>query len=319
MMVGIDVAKAELVSARGSAGEVQTWPNDEEGVRALVQALVAEPPELVILEATGGYEWLCVAALASAKLPVAIINPRQVRDFAKATGQLAKTDQLDARLLALFGERVRPPVRALPDENTQVLDALLSRRRQLLEMRQAERNRLLQLVGQGRRPVQQSLTKHIRYLERELGGTDSEIGRLIRESPLWREREALLQSVPGIGPVVARTLLAELPELGQLNRRAIAKLVGVAPLNRDSGAWRGQRAIYGGRASVRAVVYMAALVAARRNPVIKIFYQRLLAAGKPKKVALVACMRKLLTMVNHMLHTGQRWNAQLHLQATSAS
>lgn len=319
MMVGIDVAKAELVSARGSAGEVQTWPNDEEGVRALVQALVAEPPELVILEATGGYEWLCVAALASAKLPVAIINPRQVRDFAKATGQLAKTDQLDARLLALFGERVRPPVRALPDENTQVLDALLSRRRQLLEMRQAERNRLLQLVGQGRRPVQQSLTKHIRYLERELGGTDSEIGRLIRESPLWREREALLQSVPGIGPVVARTLLAELPELGQLNRRAIAKLVGVAPLNRDSGAWRGQRAIYGGRASVRAVVYMAALVAARRNPVIKIFYQRLLAAGKPKKVALVACMRKLLTTVNHMLHTGQRWNAQLHLQATSAS
>lgn len=319
MMVGIDVAKAELVIARGSAGEVTTWPNDEEGVRTLLQELVAEPPELVIVEATGGYEWLCVAALASAQLPVAIINPRQVRDFAKATGQLAKTDQLDARLLALFGERVRPPVRALPDEKTQALDALLSRRRQLLEMRQAERNRLLQLVGQGRRPVQQSLTKHIRYLERELAGTDSEIGRLIRESPLWREREALLQSVPGIGPVVARTLLAELPELGQLNRRAIAKLVGVAPLNRDSGAWRGQRAIYGGRASVRAVVYMAALVAARRNPVIKRFYQRLLAAGKPKKVALVACMRKLLTMVNHMLHTGQRWNAQLHLQATSAS
>lgn len=318
MIVGIDVAKAELVMARGSTGDVEAWPNDEGGVRAVVRTLVEAAPELVVLEATGGYELLCVAALATAALPVVVVNPRQVRDFAKATGQLAKTDQLDARVLALFGERVRPPVRPLPDERTRALEALLTRRRQVLEMRQAERNRLLQLVGPSQRPVKQSLTKHIRYLERELAGVDTELGRMIRESPVWREREELLQSVPGIGPVVARTLLAELPELGQLNRRAIAKLVGVAPLNRDSGTWRGQRAIYGGRASVRAVVYMAALVAARRNPVIKCFYQRLLAAGKPKKVALVACMRKLLTIVNHMLHTGQRWSGLQHPQATAA-
>lgn len=313
MMVGIDVAKTELVIARGSAGEVATCANDESGVRALVQQLVEDAPALVVLEATGGYELLCVAALAAASVPVVVVNPRQVRDFAKATGQLAKTDRIDARVLALFGERVRPAIRALPDEHARELDTVLTRRRQLLEMRQAERNRLAQLVGQGQRPVKQSLKKHISYLDRELAMTDTELGRMIRESPVWRERDDLLQSVPGIGPVVARTLLAELPELGQLSRRAIAKLVGVAPLNRDSGTWRGQRTIHGGRASVRAVVYMAALVAARRNPVIKTFYQRLVATGKPKKVALVACMRKLLTILNHMLRTGQRWNPQHHL------
>jgi len=310
MIVGIDVAKAELVSAAGSTGETATWSNDERGVRALVEQLGAQAPEFVVLEATGGYELLCVAALAVAALPVVIVNPRQVRDFAKATGQLAKTDHLDARLLALFGERVRPPVRALPDAQTQALAAVLTRRRQLLEMRQAERNRLAQLFGPRQRAVKQSLQKHIRYLERELALTDTELGRMIRETPAWRERDNLLQSVPGVGPVVARTLLAELPELGQLTRRAIAKLVGVAPLNRDSGTWRGQRAIYGGRARVRGVMYMAALVAARRNPVLKTFYGRLLAAGKPKKVALVACMRKLLTILNQLLRTKQRWSAQ---------
>lgn len=317
MIVGIDVAKAELVIARGTTGEVLTCANDESGVRALVEDLAGLAPELVVLEATGGYELLCVAALAAALLPVVVVNPRQVRDFAKATGQLAKTDRIDARMLALFGERVRPPVRPLPDDATRALEAVLTRRRQLLEMRQAERNRLAQLFGLGQRPIKQSLTKHIHYLERELALTDTELGRMIRESPVWRERDDLLQSVPGIGPIVARTLLAELPELGQLSRRAIAKLVGVAPLNHDSGTWRGQRAIYSGRASVRAAMYMAALVAARRNPVIKRFHQRLVHAGKPKKVALVACMRKLLTMLNHMLRTSQRWNPQYHPLSSS--
>lgn len=316
MIIGIDVAKDELVVATGSRGEVAVQRNDEGGVRTLVQQLSALAPELVVLEATGGYELLSVAALAAAQLPVVVVNPRQVRDFAKATGQFAKTDRIDARLLALFGERVRPPVRALPDEQTRALEGVLTRRRQLLEMRTAERNRLAQLLGHGQRPVKQSLKKHIAYLDRELAMTDTEVGRMIRESPVWRERDDLLQSVPGIGAVVARTLLAELPELGQLNRRKIAKLVGVAPLNRDSGTWRGHRTIHSGRAPVRAAVYMAALVATRCNPVIKAFYHRLLAAGKPKKVALVACIRKLLTILNHMLRTGQRWHTAPTLHAS---
>lgn len=318
-MVGIDVAKDELVVATGSAGDLSTWTNDEPGVRALAQQLGPLTPELVVLEATGGYELQCVAALAAAQLPVVVVNPRQVRDFAKATGQLAKTDRIDARILALFGERVRPRVRAVPDDQARELEAVLTRRRQLLEMRQAERNRLGQLFGHGQRPVTQSLKKHIAYLERELAMTDTELGRMIRESPLWRERDDLLRSVPGIGPVVACTLVAELPELGQLSRRAIAKLVGVAPLNRDSGTWRGRRTIYSGRARVRATLYMAALVAARRNPVIQAFYQRLIARGKAKKVALIACMRKLLTILNHMLRTGQRWTAERHLPLSPTS
>lgn len=307
LVVGIDVAKAELVVALGSAGAVRPVPNDEAAVRTLATELGALAPTLVVLEATGGYELLCVAALAAAQLPVVVVNPRQVRDFAKATGQLAKTDQIDARVLALFGERVQPPVRPLPNAATQDLEALLTRRRQLLEMRQAERNRLALIHGRDQRRVKQSLKQHIDYLDRELRLTDRDLGTLIRESPVWRERDQLLQSVPGIGPVVAHTLLAELPELGTLNRRAIAKLVGVAPLNRDSGTWRGTRTCYGGRASVRAVLYMAALVAARRNAVIRTFYERLVAAGKSKKVALVACMRKLLTILNHLMRTGQPW------------
>jgi transposase len=318
MMIGIDVAKDELVVAMNAQGDVHTHRNDEGGVRALVRQLTAVTPELVVVEATGGYELLCVSALATAGLPIVVVNPRQVRDFAKATGQLAKTDRIDARILALFGDRVRPPVRVLPDEQTRALEGVLTRRRQLLEMRTAESNRLAQLVGHGQRAVKQSLKKHIAYLDRELAMTDTELGRMIRESPVWRERDDLLQTVPGIGPVVARTLLGALPELGQLNRRAIAKLVGVAPLNRDSGTWRGRRSIHGGRASVRAAVYMAALVAARCNPVIKAFYHRLLATGKPKKVALIACTRKLLTIVNHMLRTGERWQTPPTLQPSKA-
>ncbi|HEY9471099.1 MAG TPA: IS110 family transposase, partial [Propionibacteriaceae bacterium] len=279
MLVGIDVAKAELVVATRPSGERWTVTNDERGVRALVDRLLKDEPELIVLEATGGYELLCVAALAAAALPVVVANPRQVRDFARATGQLAKTDRIDADILALFAERVRPAVRVLPNEAAQELDALLSRRRQLLEMLQAERNRLGQVFGRGKRPVKKSLKTHIAFLERELRMADTDLGEMIKESPVWRERDDLLQSVPGVGRVLSFTLLADLPELGRLSRREIAKLVGIAPLSRDSGTLRGRRFVQGGRASVRAVLYMGALVATRCNPVIRAFYQRLVAAG----------------------------------------
>jgi len=262
---------------------------------------------LIELEATGGYELLSVAALAAAALPVVVVNPRQVRDFAKATGQLAKTDRIDADILARFADVVRPAVRPLADDAAQELEALLTRRRQLLEMLHAERNPTGQVFGKGKRVVKKSLKNHISYLERELRITDTDLGAMITASPVWRERDELLQSVPGVGPVLSRTLLADLPELGQLSRRQIAKLVGVAPLSRDSGTLRGRRFVQGGRATVRAVLYMAALVATKRNAVIRVFYRRLVAAGKPKKLALVACMRKLLTILNVMVRTSQPW------------
>ena len=269
-----------------------------------------------MLEATGGYELAAVAALAAAGLPVVVANPRQVRDFARATGQLAKTDRIDAGVLALFAERVRPEVRPLPNEEAQELDAVLTRRRQLLEMLTAERNRLGQVAGRGRRPVKKSLKAHIAFLERELRVADTDLGAMVRASPAWREKDDLLRSVPGVGPVLSLTLLAELPELGRLSRREVAKPAGVAPLARDSGTLRGHRYVRGGRASVRAVLYMAALVATRRNPVIRAFYERLLAAGKPKKLALVACMRKLLTILNAMARSGVRWEAPNALATT---
>jgi transposase len=310
MFVGVDVAKAELVVAVRPSGAQWTVANDEPGRRTLIARLTAERPQLLVLEATGGYELPAVAALVAAGLPVVVVNPRQVRDFARSTGQLAKTDRLDAAVLALLAERVQPPIRALPDAATQALEALVARRRQLVEMLSAEQNRLGLARGRGKttRPILASLQQTIAFLTRQLGATDRELGTMIRESPVWRERDDVLQSVPGIGPVVARTLLATLPELGALNRRAIAKLVGVAPLNRDSGTWRGQRTIHGGRAHARAAVYMAALVASRHNAVLRAFYQRLLAEGKPKKLALVACMRKLLTILNTMLRTQQPWS-----------
>ena len=310
MLVGIDVAKAELVVAARPTGEHWAVPNDEAGVRALVERWRAgAAPELIVLEATGGYELLCVGALAAAGLPVVVANPRQVRDFAKATGQLAKTDRIDADVLALFAERVRPAVRPLADDAQRELDALLARRRQLLEMLQAERNRLGQVFGRGKPVVRKSLKAHIAFLEREVRIADTDLGEMIRASPAWREKEDLLRSVPGVGPVLSLTLLAELPELGRLTRREIAKLAGVAPLSRDSGTLRGRRFVQGGRAPVRAVLYMGALVATKRNPVIAAFYRRLLASGKPKKLALVACMRKLLTILNTMARTHQRWSA----------
>ena len=307
MYVGIDVSKDHLDVAVRPTSEVWEVANDTAGVEALCERLKGLSVELIVLEATGGYESAAVAALGSAGLPVVVVNPRQVRDFAKATGKLAKTDSIDAQMLALFAERVRPEIRELTSEAAQELEELLARRRQILEMVQAERNRLEHARGAVRRDV----TEHIRYLEKRLVRVDSDLEQRIRESPFWRAKEDLLRSVPGIGPVVSRTLIAELPELGRLSRQEIAALVGVAPLNRDSGRWRGKRSTWGGRASVRAVLYMAAVVASRRNAAIRQFYLRLRGAGKPAKVALVACMRKLLTILNSMVRKNRPWCPEL--------
>lgn len=308
VFVGVDVAKAELVTALRPGEEAWTVPNDEAGVQELLRRLGPQRPTLVVLEATGGYERGVVAALASAGVPLVVANPRQVRDFARSTGQLAKTDRIDARILALFAERVRPEPRPLPDEATRTLDALLTRRRQILEMLTAERNRLEHAVA----AVRRDLLQHIRWLERRLRDVDHDLDRTIQSSPVWRAKDDLLRSIPGVGPVTSRTLIGDLPELGMLNRKQIAALVGVAPLARDSGTLKGKRLVWGGRAPVRAVLYMAALVASRCNPAIKAFYQRLVAAGKPKKVALTACMRKLLTILNAMMKTNTAWRTGAH-------
>ena len=310
MFIGIDVAKAELVVGVRPTGTGWTAVNDAQGVHNVVARIRALDPRLIVLEATGGYELLCVAALAAAHLPVVVVNPRQVRDFARATGQLAKTDRIDAAILARFAEVVRPPQRALPTPEAQELDALLTRRRQLLEMLGAERNRFGQVFGSGKKPVKKSLATPIAFLERALGRADAELETAVRQSPVWRAQEDLLRSVPGVGRVVARTLLADLPELGVLSRRESAQLAGVAPLSRDSGTMRGRRFVQGGRAPVRAVLSMAALVASQRNPVIKVFSDRLVAAGTPKQLALVGCMRKLLTVLNVMIRTATPWNAE---------
>ena len=312
LFIGIDVAKAQLQFACRPSGETGTVPNAEDGIRELVARCQVLGPTLIVLEATGGYEATVVAALATAGLAVVVANPRQVRDFAKATGQLAKTDALDAQVLALFAERVRPEPRPLPDQAVEALDALLTRRRQLVEMLTAERNRLLV----ARPTVRRDLQLHIRYLERRLREADDDLHPATKASPLWRVKDDLLQSVPGVGRVVSLTLLAELPELGRLSHKEIAALVGVAPLNRDSGTLRGKRLVYGGRAPVRAVLYMAALVASKCNPVIRAFYQRLRTAGKPAKVALTACMRKLLTILNAIARDGTRWQPDRTLART---
>lgn len=311
LVVGIDVSKQHLDVAVGS-GESWQSTNDEPGIAELVRRVGRIKPSLVVLEATGGYELAVSWALASAHIPLVVANPRQVRDFARATGRLAKTDAIDARVLAAFGAQIRPEPRVLEDEKAQELHDLLMRRRQLVEMISAERNRL----ALARKIVRKSLKKHIDYLERELGMTNTDLTQLIRESPVWRERDDLLQSVPGIGQVVSQTLVAELPELGRLNRREIAALVGVAPINRDSGRRRGVRSTWGGRSTVRRVVFMSALVAVRWNPAIRAFYSRLVAAGKPKKVALTACMRKLLTILNTMLREKRAWDPAYALHRT---
>jgi transposase len=305
VFVGIDVSKAQLDMALRPEGQFSA-PNNEAGCAQILERLRAVSPMLVVLEATGGLEIPLTGVLAAAGVPVVVVNPRQVRDFAKATGRLAKTDALDAQTLAHFAEVIRPELRPLPDEQTQALAAILARRRQLVEMLTAEKNRL----GSARTPVRTSLRTHITWLERELNHTDRDLAHAIQASPVWREKDALLQSTPGVGPVVTTTLLANLPELGTLTGKQIAALVGVAPLNRDSGSWRGKRTVWGGRAQIRAVLYMAAIVAARFNPVIRVFYQRLCAAGKAKKVALTACMRKLLIMLNAMLKHRTPWRTE---------
>ncbi|MDO8531659.1 MAG: IS110 family transposase [Dehalococcoidia bacterium] len=301
--VGVDVAKAHLDVAVTPTEAQWRATNDGAGIAQVVTRLQELQPALVVLEATGGLELPLVAALAAAAVPLTVVNPRQVRDFAKAMGRLAKTDRLDAQTLALFAERVRPTPRPLPDAEAQALGALLARRRQVVEMRTAEKNRL----GSALPRVKPGVQDHINWLEQELTKLDDELGRTLRQSPLWREKEDLLRSVPGVGPVLTMTLLAELPELGTLDRRQIAALAGVAPLNRDSGTLRGKRTTWGGRASVRAALYMATLVASRYNLLIRSFYQRLCAAGKPKKVALTACMHKLLTILNAMLKHHVPW------------
>ena len=307
-VVGIDVAKAEVVVAVRSGGERWTESNDETGVDRLRDRIRRLTPTLVVLEATGGYERAAVAALAAVQRPVVVANPRQVRDVARATGQLAKTDRLDADILALFAERVHPTPRPLPDDTTSARAALLTRRRQLVGMRIAERNRLEHAPAAVRRGIR----THIQWLDRQLSAIDRDLDDTIQQSPLWRAKADILRSVPGVGPIVSRTLLGQLPELGRLNRTRIAALVGVAPLARDSGTYRGTRLVWGGRAPVRAALYMSALVATRRNPVIQLFYERLVAAGTPKKVALVACMRKLLTIRNAMMRTNTSWRQMDH-------
>jgi len=303
--IGLDVSKAVIDAVVRPTGEVQQFVNDAAGHAALVAWAQPLAPAALVLEPTGGYERAATVALAAAGLPAVVVNARQIRDFARSTGQLAKTDRLDAAVLALFAERVQPPVRPLSDAAGTELADLVTRRRQLQDMLTMEKNRLGLARGRVRRDVQAP----IRWLEQRLHQTDDDHRQAIEASPVWRVKEELLRSVPGIGPVSARTLLALLPELGTLNRKQVAALVGVAPLARDSGQWRGRRVIWGGRAAVRQVLFMAALVASRRNPVLAAFYTRLRAAGKPAKVALVACMRKLLTILNAMLAHGTPWQA----------
>jgi transposase len=307
---GVDVSKErlEVCVRRGrEAGEGEdtfSVSNDPAGTQTLLARLLEERPVLVILEATGGFERPVAAALAAAGLPIAVVNPRQARDFARATGRLAKTDRIDAQILARFAQGVRPAPRPVPDEEAQALAEITARRRQVVGMLTAEKNRLGAATT---KPVRGRLKAHVRWLEKELSRTDRDLEEAIAKSPTWRENEELLRGVPGVGPVVARTLLAELPELGSLQPKQLAALVGVAPLNRDSGAFRGRRAVWGGRTTVRAALYMGALVATRHNPQIKEFYERLLGAGKPRKVALVACMRKLLIILNAMLKNRTPW------------
>lgn len=306
IFVGIDVAKERLDVHVRPAGESFAVARDSAGVAALVGRLEALAPSLVVMEATGGFEVTVAAALAAAGLPLAVVNPRQIRDFARASGQLAKTDSLDAAAIAHFAEALRPEVRPVPDAQARALGELVARRRQIVEMMTAERNRRRQLTS---KRLVKSLDRLLDALQRELSELENELDDTIRGTPAWRDAENLLTSVPGVGGTVARTLLAELPELGRLDRKAIAALVGVAPFNRDSGTLRGRRTVWGGRASVRAALYMAALVASQHNPTLAAFYQRLLQAGKPKKLALTAVMRKLITILNAILRDNSPWKS----------
>lgn len=306
IFVGVDVSKDRLDVHVRPSGHAFAVGRDGDGLERLAAELTQLEPALVVLEATGGFEVTVAAALAAAGLPLAVVNPRQIRDFARATGRLAKTDALDAEAIALFAERIRPEPRPVAAPDALALAELVARRRQLVEMVGMERNRL-RLVQAKR--VQKSLAATLRVLEAELARLDRDIDGTVRGSSVWRETEDLLTSVPGIGDITARTLIAELPELGRLDRRRIAALVGVAPVNRDSGQWRGHRAIAGGRVGVRNTLFMAALSAIRWNPVIRAHYARLTAAGRPKKIAIIACIRHLLTILNAILRTGTPWKS----------
>jgi transposase len=304
VFVGIDVAKGRADVAVRPSGEHWQTATSEEGIAALVERLRSLSPTLVVMEATGGLQAPLLGALAVV-MPVAVVNPRQVRDFARGLGRLAKTDRIDAAVLAHFAEVVQPAKSEMPSAENEALTAMLARRHQLVEMLTAERNRLGSTRVSG---VRKDLEAHIEWLQQRLKDVDKNLDKSLRSSSVWREKEELLRSVPGVGRVLATTLVADLPELGSMDRRKIAALVGVAPFNRDSGAMRGKRAVWGGRASVRAVLYMATMVATRRNTVIQRFYERLVNAGKSKKVALTACMRKLLTMLNAMVKSNTHWS-----------
>ena len=304
--VGIDVSKLTLDFDCLPLGAPQQFTNDAEGIGALVELLKGSGVERIVIEATGGYETAVASALAVAKLPVVVVNPKQVRDFAKATGSLAKTDRLDAKLLALFGERIVPPLRTLPDEAQRALADLMVRRTQLVVMRAQEKARLASVTEVARKNVKQ----HIAWLDKCIRKLDDDLEKRLRNSPLWCEKATLLESAPGVGQVTTFTLLARLPELGQLNRQAISALVGLAPFNDDSGKRRGARYIRGGRADVRCALYMATLSAIKHNQPIKAMYERLTASGKPFKLAMTACMRKLLTILNAMLKKNQAWKIQ---------
>jgi transposase len=303
--VGIDVSKETLDLAVHASEQQWRFANTDKGITEALTCLEELSPELVVMEATGGFEYPLAAALAVAGMPMVVINPRRVRDFARATGRLAKTDAIDARVLAHFAAAMHPESRRLPDTQEQELKAILTRRRQLIEMLTAERNRLHSARSKA---VKANIQAHIAWLEKEMTHIDDDLGHSIRQSPVWQEKDDLLKSVPGVGPVLSTTLLADLPELGTLNRRRIAALVGVAPFNRDSGHFRGQRTIWGGRAVVRSALYMATLVATRHNPIIRDFYRHLLSVGKPKKLALTACMRKLLTILNALVKHQIPWH-----------
>lgn len=303
VFVGIDVSKASLEIAIHE-GAFWSVPNDPTGIKELVEQFGRHAIALVVLEATGGLESVVVAELATAGIPLVVANPRQVRDFGRASGRLAKTDRIDAQLLALFAVRMRPEPRPLASQETQLFAALLARRRQIIEMLVAERHRLGATLHA---PVRVGIRRHIAWLEKQLERADHDLDQRIRESPVWDAKEKLLRSAPGVGPVLARTILAELPELGLLNRKKIAALVGVAPLNRDSGLLRGKRKIYGGRRTVRTALYMAALSSVRSNSLFRDLYRDLRERGKPGKVALTACMRRMLTMLNAMARDGRTW------------
>jgi len=304
LFIGIDVSKGKLDIALSPTGEFMSFSNNEDGISCMLDFIKPFSPSLVVLEATGGLETAAVGRLAAKGLPVVIINPRQVRDFAKATGKLAKTDVIDAHLIARFGEAVRPEIRPLKDQDAQKFDALITRRRQIVEMITAEKNRLNAATQWTRNDIQ----KNIAWLEKCLKKVDKDLKNLLKKSPIWREKDEILQSTPGVGPVLSMTLLSGLPELGTLNRKEIAALVGVAPLNRDSGLFRGKRMIWGGRAGIRSVLYMSATCAMRFNPTIKKFYERLRLAGKVHKVAITACMRKLLIILNTMVKNRTYWS-----------